>query len=350
QALDYLGGGSIGQHEFPRWVLVTDFENLRVTRLGDHHETTTINVTELPDYVDLLMFLAGADTEISLEDQAAASILASKLMADIFKAMLGDEVDLGVGDNAAVDPEDEDAQVRRTSMWMTRLLFLLFGDDAGLWEQDLFYRFVKNETTPENLGAQLVTLFQVLNTPPERRRRVPESMAKFPYVNGHLFEDTLANEFFTFEMRDALLAACRFNWSGISPAIFGSLFQLVKSKEARRSDGEHYTSETNILKVLEPLFLDQLRDEARRLVTNKSTTIKQLRAFRDSLADMIFLDPACGCGNFLVVAYRELRKIETEIIAAIYEREGLTTGALDVTLDQRLSIGQFYGFEINWWP
>ena len=350
QALDYLSGGSIGQHEFPRWVLVTDFENLRVTRLGEHHETTTIKVTELPDYVDLLMFLAGADTEISLEDQAAASILASKLMADIFKAMLGDEVDLGVGEDAAVDPEDEDAQVRRTSMWMTRLLFLLFGDDAGLWEQDLFYRFVKNETTPENLGTQLIGLFQVLNTPPERRRRVPESMARFPYVNGHLFEDTLANEFFTFEMRDALLAACRFNWSGISPAIFGSLFQLVKSKEARRSDGEHYTSEKNILKVLEPLFLDQLRDEARRLVTNKSTTIKQLRAFRDSLADMIFLDPACGCGNFLVVAYRELRKIETEIIAAIYEREGLTTGALDVTLDQRLSIGQFYGFEINWWP
>lgn len=130
----------------------------------------------------------------------------------------------------------------------------------------------------------------------------------------------------------------------------GSMFQLVKSKEARRADGEHYTSETNILKVIEPLFLDDLRKEANRLITNRSTTVKALREFRDSLSDMAFCDPACGCGNFLVVAYRELRKIETDIIVAIRQREGLGDFSLDASWEQKLSIGQFYGFELNWWP
>src|SRR5699024_8466303 len=132
--------------------------------------------------------------------------------------------------------------------------------------------------------------------------------------------------------------------------IFGSMFQLVKSKEARRADGEHYTSETNILKVIEPLFLDGLRKEANRLIGNRSTSVKALREFRDSLADMAFCDPACGCGNFLVVAYRELRKIETDIIVAIRQREGLSDFSLDASWEQKLSIGQFYGFELNWWP
>lgn len=234
---------------------------------------------------------------------------------------------------------------------MTRLLFLLFGDDAGLWEEDLFYRYLLFETRPETLGAQLNSLFQTLNTPEDKRpSRLPETLAKFPYVNGSVFADHLPQEFFDDHMREALLAACRFHWTRISPAVFGSMFQLVKSKEARRSDGEHYTSEKNILKVIEPLFLEELRNEAARLIRNKSTSASQLRKFRDSLAEMTFLDPACGCGNFLVVAYRELRSIETSIISALRKKEGQTTASLDVSLDQKLSIDQFHGFEINWWP
>ncbi|WP_368860626.1 DNA methyltransferase, partial [Streptomyces venezuelae] len=160
----------------------------------------------------------------------------------------------------------------------------------------------------------------------------------------------MPTEFFDAEMRDALLSACRFHWTRISPAIFGSMFQLVKSKEARRGDGEHYTPENNILKVIEPLFLTGLRNEAYRLINSKSTSVAALRRFRDSLAEMIFCDPACGAGNFLIVAYRELREIETEIIVAIREREGQTTASLDVSLDQKLTINQFHGFELNWWP
>ncbi|WP_342669913.1 type IIL restriction-modification enzyme MmeI [Corynebacterium crudilactis] len=273
QALDYLSGGSIGQHEFPKFVLVSDFETLRLTQLGDEAWTLEFTVDDLTDYVDQLMFLAGHET-VTKQEEREASIHASRLMANLFNAMLGENIDEGVGEEAPTDPEEEDERVQRTSMWMTRLLFVMFGDDAGLWEEDLFYRFVLYDTTPANLGSQLNALFQVLNTPENQRRRVPASMEKFPYVNGSVFSDPLPLEFFDEGMRDALLAACRFHWTRISPAVFGAMFQLVKSKEARRADGEHYTSETNILKVIEPLFLDELRKEANRLIGNKSTQSK----------------------------------------------------------------------------
>lgn len=350
QALDYLAGGSISQHEFPKFVMVSDFANIQLTRLGEEGWTVRFPVEETPDYIDQLMFLAGRE-EVTKKEEEEASIHASNLMADLFRAMLGDDVDEPVGDEAPINPEDEEERLQRTSVWMTRLLFLLFGDDAGLWEEDLFYRYLLFETRPETLGAQLNSLFQTLNTPEDQRSpRLPETLAKFPYVNGSVFKDHLTQEFFDDHMRDALLAACRFHWTRISPAIFGSMFQLVKSKEARRADGEHYTSEKNILKVIEPLFLNELRNEAARLIRNKSTTATQLRNFRDSLAEMTFLDPACGCGNFLVVAYRELRSIETNIISALRKKERQLTGSLDVSLDQKLTIDQFHGFELNWWP
>ena len=349
QARDYLAGGSIAQHEWPRYSIVSDFENLRVTKLGDDGWTVAFAIDEIADHVDQLIFLAGQETVTKAEEEEA-SIHASRLMANLYTAMVGDEADEAIGDDAPTDPEEEDWQVQKTSVVLTRVLFLLYGDDAGLWEEDLFYRFALWDTYPDNLGGQLAQLFQVLNTPEHRRRNVPDSMAKFPYVNGGLFADSWPSEFFTEEMRDALLAACRFHWTRISPAVFGSMFQLVKSKEARRADGEHYTTETNILKVIEPLFLDELRGEADRLIRNKSTSAKDLRKFLDSLAALLFLDPACGCGNFLVVAYRELRAIETDVIVALRSKEGQLTASMDVSLDQRMNIGQFHGFELNWWP
>lgn len=359
QARDYLQGGSVSDTEQPRYIFASDFEHFRLLRLGapDQRFDVTFSLGEVTDHLDELRFLAGYDDSVTREEEEAASLKASKIMAALFTAMAGDEVDENVSDEAPTNPEDEDEDVQRTSVFLTRLLFLLFGDDAGLWDQDLFYRFVLDHTTSENLGSQIDALFDVLNTPETRRRRVPESMAAFPYVNGALFDragETRTTTFFSPEMRDALLEACRFHWTDISPAIFGSLFQLVKSKEARRLDGEHYTSEKNIMKTLGPLFLDDLRAEADRLITTKTGSVKKqlenLRAFRDSLATHVFMDPACGSGNFLIVAYRELRRIETDVIVAIREREGNTGMALDITWEQKLSIGQFYGIELNWWP
>lgn len=350
QVLDYLNGGSIRDFEYPRYILCSNFEQFRLIRLGDTNFDVSFGLSEVVDYLDSLKFLAGYDT-VTRAEEARASIQASRLMAELFTAMAGDDVDEAVGDEAPTNFHDEELRVHETSMYLTRLLFLLFGDDAGLWEADLFTRFVEENTTPDNLGPQLNALFEVLNTPENRRRHVPESMASFPYVNGAIFAEPMRTQYFTPAMRTALLHACRFNWSEISPAIFGSLFQLVKSKEARRSDGEHYTSETNILKTLQPLFLTELREKAERLINSRSTTVKALREFRDSLADYAFLDPACGSGNFLIVAYRELRKIETDLIVAIRRKEGtLDDMALDVSFEQKLSIGQFYGIELNWWP
>ncbi|UNU76257.1 SAM-dependent DNA methyltransferase [Corynebacterium pseudodiphtheriticum] len=274
-------------------------------------------------------------------------------MANLFRALNDDDVDEAVGDAAPTNPEDEDERVEQTSMYLTRLLFLLFGDNAGLWQPGLFADLVINANGVGELSGDLNTLFNdVLNKPESQRpRRLPEHLAKFPYVNGGLFAGDVPKEYFDEQMHQVLVDACSFDWSQISPAIFGSLFQLVKSKEARRHSGEHYTSEKNILKTIEPLFLDELRAEARRLINSKSTSVKKLREFRDSLANNIYCDPACGSGNFLIVAYRELRKIETEMIVAIREREG-SAGSMtfDISWEQKLSIDQFYGFEINWWP
>lgn len=346
QARDYLT--HVSDPAFPRYILCTDFETFRLFHIASK-KRLIFSIDELADHQDQLAFLAGRE-EISHKEQQEASIAASKIMAKLFKAMAGDDVDVRVGDEAPTNPEEEDKQVQLTSMWLTRLLFLMFGDDAGLWEADLFHRYVVQETTPDAFGGQMTQLFKVLNTPEHRRRNVPGLLAKFPYVNGHLFEDALDPEFFTPEMHQAVSEACGFQWSRISPAIFGSLFQLVKSKEARRGDGEHYTSETNILKVIGPLFLDELRAEADRLVRNKTTTIAQLEEFLDRLTRITFVDPACGCGNFLVVAYRELRRIETDVIARLHEFDSRRAVALDVMFEQKLSIDQFHGFEINWWP
>lgn len=354
QALDYLRGGTIKEHQWPRYIMCTNFEQIRLNRLGEQDERfdVTISLDELLDHAEKFMFLAGYES-VSHREQERASIAASEIMANLFRALNDDDVDEAVGDAAPTNPEDEDERVEQTSMYLTRLLFLLFGDNAGLWQPGLFADLVINANGVGELSGDLNTLFNdVLNKPESQRpRRLPEHLAKFPYVNGGLFAGDVPKEYFDEQMHQVLVDACSFDWSQISPAIFGSLFQLVKSKEARRHSGEHYTSEKNILKTIEPLFLDELRAEARRLINSKSTSVKKLREFRDSLANNIYCDPACGSGNFLIVAYRELRKIETEMIVAIRKREG-SAGSMtfDISWEQKLSIDQFYGFEINWWP
>lgn len=350
QALDYLAGGTIGEHEWPRYLISSDFARMRVTRLGDAGWTIEFPLADLPEHIDQLMFLAGQDT-VTKQEEEEASIRASAVMARLYTAMVGEDADEGVGDEAPITAQQEDAQVQEASMFLTRLLFLLYGDDAGLWEEDLFYRFVLHDTSAENLGSQMQALFQVLNTREDRRKRIPESMAKFPYVNGSIFADTQPILYFTAGMREALLSACRFRWTQISPAVFGSMFQMVKSREARRTAGEHYTTQSNILKVVEPLFLRHLQAEADRLCRNRSTTLKALQEFASGISQHVFLDPACGSGNFLNVAYGRLREIETQVLVEMRTRAANSGDLmLDVGLLSQVSIDQFHGFEIAWWP
>ncbi|WP_348542246.1 DNA methyltransferase [Dietzia kunjamensis] len=352
QAQDYLAGGSVGQHEFPKYVVVTDFERIRIDQLGEGGSRVDFTIDQLPEHLDSMLFFAGHET-VTRREQQDASIHAAQLMAQLYEAMVGDEADQAVGDDLALgeNADDEDESAQRASMMLTRILFLLYGDDAGLWEADLFHRWVEQRTDAENLGAQLHSLFGVLNTPVDKRNKnLGDLLARFPYVNGALFADPMPLEYFTPGMRDALLAACRFRWTRISPAVFGAMFQLVKSKEARRAAGEHYTSETNILKTIGPLFLDEYRSRADRLIRNKSTTLGQLTDLQDELASNIYVDPACGSGNFLNLAYAKLREIETDLIVERRRRTGGTDMSLDVTIEQKLRIDRFHGFEINWWP
>lgn len=352
QVDDYLAGGSVTDAEFPKYSIVTDFEHFKLKRLDTNGEEsdTDIHISEIADYYDSFLFLIGKEN-ITKKEEEEASIQAAQLMADLYTSIMGEETDTPVGEEAPEDPEEEDRKSQETSILMTRLLFLLYGDDANLWEADLFYRWVELETTPLTLGGQLNQLFDVLNTPVNRRsKNMSALMAAFPYVNGSIFADSINAEFFTEETHAALLQACAFRWNRISVSVFGAMFQLVKSKEARRAAGEHYTSEKNILKTIGPLFLDEYRSRADRLIANKSTRASQFDVLLDEMASNVYCDPACGGGNFLNLAYAKLREIETDILVEKQRRGGEFTGSLDISFDQKLSINQFWGFEINWWP
>ena len=236
--------------------------------------------------------------------------------------------------------------------FLVRIVFCFFADDTGIFEpRDIFLDLLENRTREDgsDLGGWLEQLFQVLNTPVDgRSRHLDEDLARFPYVNGDLFHERLLIPSFNPEMRQRLIDACHFNWSEISPAIFGSLFQSVMDQEERRAQGAHYTTEKNILKVIEPLFLDELRAEFQRLCARRDNRrLPALIAFQHKLGRLRFLDPACGCGNFLIIAYRELRALEIEVL-----KEMRPHGQLDL-LAQSLSVvdvDAFYGIELDEFP
>lgn len=351
QARAYLTGPDITLEQRPRWVVTSDFATLQVTDLSkkqaDPTRTLTIATRDLIDHVEAFLFLIDDDAAALIaEEQAGASIQAARLMGELYVAMTGD----GDTPEDVEDADEEDEETMEASILLTRLLFLMFGDDANLWPKGQFHRFVEQRTAADgsDLGAQLTALFDVLDTPENRRdRRTDESMLAFPYVNGDLFDRAQTRmSFFDARMREALLKACAFDWSRISPAVFGSLFQTVKSKAARREAGEHYTSEENILKTLRPMFLDDFRDRL-----DRANTKPQLEQLHAELRDYRYVDPACGCGNFLIVAYREMRAIELDLLLKLQTKRGR---ADDLMMDPsdllHVRLDQFYGIELNWWP
>ena len=240
--------------------------------------------------------------------------------------------------------------------FLVRLVFCFFSDDTGIFEpRDIFLDLLENRTRTDgsDLGGWLTQLFQVLNTPEDQRpTNLDDDLTRFPYVNGDLFRDQLLIPSFDSSMRQRLIDACRFDWSGISPAIFGALFQSVMDPAERRAQGAHYTTEKNILKVIEPLFMDDLRAKFSRLKSRKdSRRLAELRRFQEKLGGMTFLDPACGCGNFLIIAYRELRLLEIEIIREIRDATAMASQAvLDTAWESVVDVDQFYGIEIGEFP
>ena len=229
--------------------------------------------------------------------------------------------------------------------FLVRVLFCLFAEDTGLFERNAFSHFIGNHTSPDgsDLGAQLARLFHVLNTSPERRQKnLLEELAELPYVNGDLFAQTLAFADFNRDMRNRLIACCRLDWSRISPAVFGSLFQSVMESRERRQVGAHYTYERDILKLVRSLFLDDLRAEFAAAQKNP----RKLEAFHQKLGRLTFFDPACGCGNFLVVTYRELRLLEIEVLKLLHGKQKV----VDVHALSLVDVDAMYGIEINEFP
>ena len=232
-------------------------------------------------------------------------------------------------------------------VYLVRLLFCLFADDTGIFQREAFREYMESHTGEDgaDLGMHLHQLFQVLNTPDNKRQKtLEEELAAFPYVNGRLFEEPLPVASFDGKMRSALLNCAELDWSKISPAVFGALFQSVMDEKARRNLGAHYTSEKNILKLIKPLFMDALWEEFNKVKGNRN----RLFEFHKKLRSLTFFDPACGCGNFLVIAYRELRLLELEILRAVHKGPG--SQFVDIYQELQIDVDQFYGIEIEEFP
>lgn len=343
QDLQTVGRGD----EIPRYILLSDFQRFALYDLEPDEQLelplfrtrrylrTEFPLDELPDRVRDFAFIPGykvhtarAPDQLNLK---AVTIMAS--LHDTLKA----------GGYTGHDLE----------RFLVRVLFCMFAENTHIFEPEAFKLYIENHTHPDgnDLGRSLAELFETLNTDTYlRQRNLDEDLQAFPYINGALFAERLQFAAFNAPMRTALLQAANFDWSRISPAIFGALFQEVMKPEERRKIGAHYTSERDILKVIHPLFLDSLREEFSSIERDRSgRRANRLEQFRVRLTQLRFLDPACGCGNFLVIAYRELRVLELEVLQA--QHSGQQAFTLDeVSRLSQVDVHQFYGIEVEEWP
>ena len=336
QALDYCDG--LKPEQFPRYILLSDFQTFELYDL-ETREHTAFMLADLPSHVEKFGFVMGVEKR-SFKDQDPVNIVAAELLGKLHDSLKAN----------GYDGHD-------LEQFLVRLLFCLFADDTGIFQRGIFEDLIRDFTREDgsNVGGFINEAFEVLNTPEDRRQaNISAELNQLPYVNGELFAERLPTPYFTAAMRDELIVLCEFHWEKISPAIFGSLFQSVMDGAERRKAGAHYTTEKNIMKVIGPLFLDDLRAEFEHLKGLKREREKRLRAFHDRLAGLHFLDPACGCGNFLVIAYRELRQLELDVLLALSETERDAEGQfqrkLDVTGLSRVDVDQFAGIELFEFP
>ncbi|MCY7334212.1 MAG: class I SAM-dependent DNA methyltransferase, partial [Pseudanabaena sp. CAN_BIN31] len=303
QAKDYFSG--LKEHELPKYILVSDFQKFRLYDL-DADTTAEFEIQDFISQVHLFGFIAGYEKRV-YKDEDPVNIAAAELMGKLHDRL------------KEIGYTGHDLEV-----YLVRLLFCMFADDTNIFEKGIFWQYIDLHTKEDgsDLAMHIASIFHVLNTPNERRlKNLDENLSQFPYVNGKLFEEPLQPAAFDSKMREMLLEACAFDWGKISPAIFGSMFQAVMNQTERRNLGAHYTSEKNIQKLIKPLFLDDLYVEFEKAKGNKG----KLEGLHNKISHLHFLDPACGCGNFLIITYRELRELEILILLELNKGGQLVT-------------------------
>jgi len=333
QALDYCSSGGLKDTELPRFIVVSDFARIRILELADTGSGGRIDaefpLEKLHESLHLFNFILGYEQR-KYADEDPVNIRAAELMGALHDALKAN------GYNG-----------HPLELFLVRLMFCFFADDTGIFPKDQF-AFVMEEKAHgdgSDTGLWIAQVFQTINTAPERRmKNLDESLSVLPYVNGGLFEETLPVPQFDAGMRAVFLHCCLFDWSRVSPAIFGSLFQSVMDAKERRNLGAHYTSEKNILKTIHGLFLDELAAELEKA----RSSVPRLQALLARIRDTRMLDPACGCGNFLILAYRELRLLE---IAAHKEIQRIEKQKyMNLELYRGIDVDAMYGIEIEEFP
>jgi len=332
QALDYFPG--LKEAELPRYVLVSDFARFALHDL-DHKNRYDFTLTQLPDQIHLFDFIAGYEDLTPEHEEYRLDFQATQILGKLHDAL-----------------DDSGYSGHALEVFLVRLLFCLFAEDTGIFSRHQFVNYLLGHTAENghDTASHLGMLFQVFDTPENKRsKHLSKEISDFPYVNGHLFAERLDLPTFNQAMREQLLECAYFDWGSISPAIFGSLFQNVMGKSAeRRALGAHYTSEKNILRLIGPLFLEDLYAEFRSLQAIKRGKQAKLIAFQQKLSQIHFFDPACGCGNFLIVTYRELRLLE---LAVLREQYGDNPAAhLKLDIEPLIKLDHFHGIEIEEWP
>ena len=335
QAKQYVA--NMPRSEHPKWIVTCNFAEFLVYDMErPNGEPQQIFLKDLgKDYYRLKFLVDDKSEHISKEEEV--SMEAGQIVGRIYDALL-----------TQYDDNSPEA-LRWLNILCVRMVFCLYAEDAGIFSHDQFHDYLSRYEATD-LRSALIRLFEVLNTPEEKRSRyLMDDLKAFPYTNGGLFAADIEIPQFTDELREVLLhnASLDFDWSMISPTIFGAVFESTLNPVTRRAGGMHYTSIENIHKVIDPLFLDELRQEFETILEEKveKTRNRQLDAFQDKLASLSFLDPACGSGNFLTETYLSLRRLENEVIRARYH--GQTFLGLEGFSPVKVSISQFYGIEIN---
>jgi len=328
QAKDYTF--NLQDEDLPEYIMVSDFDNIRLYRNTTGQEWT-FKTSQLHKKVKLFADLAGYKTSTEMPTDKEVDVKAAEKMAklhDVLKA--------------------HGYEGHQLEVYLVRLLFCMFADDTGIFEKNIFFDYISSSKEDgSDLSSRIARLFEVLDTSPEQRAKqtmLSEDLKRFEYINGSLFQERLSFADFDHNMRKIFLECCSFDWGYISPAIFGAMFQGIMSPIERRELGAHYTSEENILKVIKPLFLDELWEEFEHIKGNS----QQLIQFHEKLSKLKFMDPACGCGNFLIITYRELRRLELEVLKMLIDFGGQLV--LDISPYCMVNVNQFYGIEHEEFP